>query len=378
MQATLTSWRRCAHPHSPRAETAAHSGGLFVRLVAMALFALGFTVPMFAQGTGSIEGRVLNVGNDRYVNSAKVTIDGTSLGTFTNETGSFRLANVPAGSVTLRVSYTGLDESVSKVNVTAGQTASIEVKMTSVARYGAADTVVLDPFTVTSQREYEGDALATNEQRNAPNIKVVMASDSFGTINEGNPGEFLKYLPGVTVDYVAADVRTVSVRGFSGTFTNVYWDGMRLTSSASGSSNRLFEFEQVSINNTSRTEIIKLPTPDVPADQLGGSVNFVSKNAFERKGAQFNYRVYLNGNNENFTLDKTPGPTASNQRKILPNFDFDYTLPVNDKFGIVITGLSSNQYVEQHRWQRTFNYAQAGATPTSPYLQQWRTVPRSA
>ena len=46
--------------------------------------------------------------------------------------------------------------------------------------------------------------------------------------------------------------------------------------------NRVFEFEQVSINNTSRTEIVKVPTPDLPSDSLGGSVNLVSKNAFER------------------------------------------------------------------------------------------------
>jgi len=230
----------------------------------------------------------------------------------------------------------------------------------------------LDTFVVASQRDYEGDALSTNEQRYAGNVKVVVSSDSFGSVNEGNPGEFLKYLPGITVDYVAADVRTVSVRGFAAQFTNVYWDGFRMTSSASGSSNRIFEFEQVSINNTSRTEVSKVPMPDMPADSLGGTINFVSKNAFERRGAQFNYRLYLNGNNENLRLSKTPGPDTSNHYKILPNFDFDYTLPINDRFGIVVTGLSSNQYVEQHRWQPTWNFAQAGATPANPYLQSFQ------
>ena len=366
---------------------AAHSGrvrpfgkDVWQRIGLLAVWAVSLLVLMpvsaFAQasgsGTGSIEGRVLNVGNNRYLNNARITVDGTNLETYTNEFGSFRLNNVPAGTATVRATYTGLDPKVSTVTVNAGQINRLEIEMTSTTRYGAEKAVVLDPFVVTSQREYEGDALATNEQRYAPNLKVVMASDSFGTINEGNPGEFLKYLPGVTVDYVAADVRTVSVRGFSGTFTNVYWDGMRLTSSASGSSNRLFEFEQVSINNTSRTEITKLPIPELPSDSLGGTVNFVSKNAFERKGAQFNYRLYLNVNSENVTLSKTPGPPSANQRKVLPSFDFDYTLPVNDKFGLVITGLSSNQFVEQHRWQPTWNFAQAGATPTNPYLQRWQ------
>jgi TonB-dependent receptor len=374
MQTTLIPWQRIARLRPSSARVAVSGGGSVLRFLTSILLALGIAGSVAAQGTatGSVEGRVLNVGNNRYLNNAKVTVDGTSITTYTNEFGNFRLNNVPAGDVTIRTNYTGLDETVSSVNVSPGKVAVVNVEMTSVARYGAEKAVVLDTFTVSGQREYEGDALATNEQRYAPNVKVVMSSDSFGTINEGNPGEFLKYLPGITVDYVAADVRTVSVRGFAAQFTNVYWDGIRMTSSASGSSNRIFEFEQVSINNTSRTEIIKLPTPDFPSDSLGGAVNFVSKNAFERKGAQFNYRFYFNGNNENLTAKKTPGPDSSLHYKILPNVDFDYTLPINDRFGIVITGLSSNQYVEQHRWQPTWNYAQAGATPEKPYLQQWQ------
>lgn len=362
MEATLTLWQRFVRM----------PGGFSARSVASALLALFLTGSAFAQGTGSVHGRVLNVGSGRYLNNAKISVEGTNIETYTNQYGDYQLNNVPAGEARIKASYTGLDEETTVVNVAAGQAAALNFDLTSRARYGEDKTLVLDTFVVESQREYEGDALATNEQRHAPNVMVVMSSDSFGTINEGNPGEFLKYLPGITVDYVAADVRTVSVRGFAAQFTNVYWDGFRMTSSASGSSNRIFEFEQVSINNTSRTEVSKVPTPDMPADSLGGTINFVSKNAFERKGAQLNYRFYMNANSENFDFKKTPGPDSDENFKILPNFDFDYTLPLSDRFGIVITGLSSNQYVEQHRWQPTWNYAQAGANPSNPYLQQWQ------
>lgn len=372
MQATLILWQRISRSHALSAHAASSSGGFAARILASTLIVLCFAGSMAAQGTGTIEGRVLNIGNNRYLNNVRIVVDGTALEVFTNAFGIYRVTNVPAGEVTVRATYTGLDPATSTVTVTAGQVAVLDFGLTSRERYGTEDVVVLDPFVVQSQREFEGDSLATNEQRFASNIKVVMASDAFGIINEGNPGEFLKYLPGVTVDYVAADVRTVSVRGFAAQFTNVYWDGMRLTSSASGSDNRIFEFEQVSINNISRSEVAKLPTPDMPSDSLGGTVNFISKNAFERKGAQFNYRLYLNANHENFDFTKTPGPKSKKSMKILPNFDFDYTLPVSDKFGIVVTGLSSNQFVEQHRWQRTYNHAQAGASPTNPYLQQWQ------
>lgn len=343
-------------------------------LLGVALLWLSAVGLLAQAGTsGSISGRVRNVGNDRFLNNARVVIEGSGRETFTNEFGEYRFDDVPAGEQRIRAGYTGLDSEAAVVSVTAGQVARRDFNLTSRERYGEDKTVVLSEFVVQSNREYEGNALALNEQRYSPNVKVVVSADAFGDISEGNPGEFLKYLPGLSVDYVAADVRTVSVRGFASNFTNVSWDGMRLTSSASGSNNRIFEFEQVSINNTSRTEVTKVPTPDTPADSLGGSINFISKNAFERKGAQFNYRAYLNMNSENTKLfSKTPGPGNKETYKILPNFDFDYTLPVNDRFGLVITGLTSNQHVEQHRWQTTWNFAQAGATPTNPYLQQWQ------
>lgn len=334
----------------------------------------GLLFAPFAQAqtaTGTVEGRVFNAGTGKYLNNARVVIEGTSLETQTNEFGDYRINGVPAGTARVRAVFTGLDAKVETVTVTAGQTSTVGFNLTSAERYGEA--LQLDTFKVAAQREFEGGAIAINEQRYSANVKVVMAADAFGDVTEGNVGEFLKYLPGITVDYVAADVRTVSVRGFADTFTNVSTDGMRMTSSVSGNSNRVFEFEQVSINNMARVEVAKVPTPDSPADSLGGSINMISKNAFERKGAQFNYRGYFSFNSEETDLfRKTPGPGRKSTFKVLPGFDFDYTLPVNDRFGLVITGLSSNQYNEQHRWQTTWNFAQAGASVTNPYLQQWQ------
>lgn len=133
--------------------------------------------------TGTINGRVLNIGNNRYLNNAQVSVEGTNLVTYTNQYGDYVLTNVPAGQVQLRASYTGLDQETATVTVTPGAATTHNFELTSRARYGEDKAVVLDSYVVESQREYEGDALATNEQRFAPNIKVVMSSDSFGTIN---------------------------------------------------------------------------------------------------------------------------------------------------------------------------------------------------
>jgi iron complex outermembrane receptor protein len=323
--------------------------------------------------TGVVTGRVQNVVTGQYLNNVRVAIKGTGQQAFTDQAGVYRLTNVPTGPAVLEVFYTGLDAQSIAVNVTAGQTVERDVDLSSVARYGQDSSVVkLDSFVISSSRETDANSIATNEQRFAANIKNVVAADSFGDIPEGNIGEFMKFLPGVTVDYVQAAVRTISVRGFADNLTAVAVDGAQMASSASGAASRSFELEQVSINNVSRIELTKVPTPSTPADSLAGSVNMVSKSAFERSRAQFRYRLYLSANHENLDLEKTPHSFEKYTYKVLPGFDFDYTLPISKTFGLVITGLMSNQFNEQHLSHMTFNAAGTGtgASFARPYFQQ--------
>jgi iron complex outermembrane recepter protein len=358
------------------------------RAATITALAVALTAEIMAQGagTGTVTGRVQNVTNGMYLNNARVTVEGTNKEVFTNEYGEFMLTDIPAGEVKLRVSFTGLDPQIVTVTVPAGQVAEQDVRIGSSTMQSGntdGDTIMLDQFVVSSQRETNAQAIAANEQRYAPNLKVVVAADAFGDIPEGNVGEFVKYLPGITVDYVAADVRTMSVRGFADNFTNVYVDGVRLASASSGNAQRSFEFEQVSINNAARVEVQKVPTPEYGADTLGGSMNMISKTAFERDRAQLKVRGFVSVNSEDLQFwERTPGPQRRETYKVLPGLDFDLTLPITKKFGIVLTGITSNQFNEQHRSQMSWNFAQGAgsssgngtggtATQLNPYLQSY-------
>lgn len=343
---------------------------------ALAVLAAGLPVSLSAQdATGTVTGRVQNAASGKALNLARVVVVESGREVFTNDFGEYRVSGLPAGQVTLAYSFTGMETQTVKVAVTAGGEVVREVSLANprVAQsLRDSDAIVLDAFVVTSERETDAANIAVNEQRYSNNLKNVIAADAFGDVTEGNVGEFMKFLPGVSVDYVAADVRTMSVRGFADNFTSVSVNGARMASSSSGASSRSFEFEQVSINNVSRVEVSKAPTPSMPADSLGGSVNMISKNAFERKGTQLKYRAYLSLNSENLDLfSKTPGPLDKETFKTRPGFDFDLTIPVSKNFGLVVTGLVSNQFNEQHRTQPVWNHAQAGATPTTPFLQQY-------
>src|SRR5215213_8967056 len=73
-----------------------------------------------AHGTGVISGRVQNVVTGNYLNKARVTVKGTDLVTYTDESGSYRLVDVPNGSVTLEVFYTDLDTQQIPLTVSPG------------------------------------------------------------------------------------------------------------------------------------------------------------------------------------------------------------------------------------------------------------------
>lgn len=306
-----------------------------------------------------------------YLNNARVTIQGTNRSTFTNEFGEFRFNNVPPGKVALDVFYTGLIPRTVTIELPAGQMVEQRIRLSSANETTSSDDQVLqlDQFVVSSSRETNAASIAANEQRFAPNIKNVVSAEAFGDVTEGNVGEFIKYLPGISVDYVAADVRTISVRGMPDNFTTVNVDGAQMASAASSGDNRTFELEQVSINNVSRVEVAKVPTPDMPATSLGGSVNLVSRSAFERDRASLSYKAYLSISDENTRLlSKTPGPGNESSFKALPGFEFSYVNPVSDTFGFVVNGLSSNQFNEQHRYAPTYRTRPVSTTFTTPYL----------
>jgi iron complex outermembrane recepter protein len=334
-----------------------------------------------AHSHGSITGRVQNVVSGQYLTNARVGVRGTTLQVFTDEMGIFRLSSVPSGQAVLQVFYTGLDDASVLVEVPSSGSVDIQVLLTRADRFGKEEAVVeLDPFVISASREMNAEALSVNEQRFAPNIKNVIAADAFGDISDGNIGEFMKYMPGITADFADPDMVSISVRGLDSNLTQVTSDGARMSSAHTGGSTRVFQFNQVSINNISRLELTKVPTPADPADSLGGIVNLISKSAFERKTARLDYRLFLTGNDGNLNPKKTSDGFDLPRRRVLPSADFTYTLPLNDKLGFVISGISSDRFDERRVIARTFNatLAGSGASYSNPFLQSltYQRMPR--
>lgn len=328
--------------------------------------ALVLPVAIRAQaGTGAITGRVFNPATGEYIRNAQVSVQGTQLAALTEDGGYYRIVNAPAGTFTLEVRYTGYDTAHAEVTVAAGATATKDFELQGSA--GAArpgDQVVsLAAFTVAAERE--GNAKAIMEQKGAMNVKTVVATDTFGDIAEGNIGEFLKFMPGIQLDYVETDTRAARMGGLEARYGAVTLDGGSMANTSTGGfggDSRQFEFEAVSINNIETIEVNKTLNADMPADAPAGSINLRSKSALDRKGARFNFNVGFIGNQYEHTFAKTPRQDDAEHAKSRPTFGFDYSNAFfGNKLGLALNGASTSVFKEQFRHSLTYDYTSAQA-----------------
>lgn len=318
---------------------------------------------------GSIEGRVSNLATGGYLTRARVTLPANGGEQFTDQFGQYRFVSVPAGETTIRVFYTGLEIAEQKVTVVPGRTLQQDFKLESGDNRGAR-VEKMDAFVVAAG-ELNGAALAINEQRFSPNIKNVASTDEFGEITTGDITEFTKFMPNVGLNG--------AIRGLPNTMTLVTVDGNRLASAANGNETRAVEFDQLLLSNVSRIEVTKVPTPDSPADSIAGTINLVSKSAFEREKAELSYRTYLSWNvGDAFTFKKTPGEEGYT-RKVRTSANASWIVPLNKKLGFTLTlsnlDMPGLQHFRQYDWVPTTSVPATSTQTTAdrPYLKSFQT-----
>ncbi len=312
-----------------------------------------------AQATGTVTGAVLD-SSGKYLEGAEVAVVGSPARTTTDREGTFRLEGIPLGAQTLAVTYPGTTPHTEAVRIAVGTPALVRIALRS-------DTIVLEAFKVSTDKEGMAQAIAL--QKASFNQKLVAASDQFGDISEGNVGEYLKFLPGIGIDYTANDARAVSLRGMNPIFTNVTVDGGRMASGTSSGDSRRFELEQVAINNVETIEVFKTMTPDMSADNTGGQVNLVTKSAFDREArTQFTYNLSLTGNSENLTFNKRGAWGNKEQLLIRPNVDVNFSRKLTDRVGLNVSYRLSEVTHDYPRAGYSWNFSANGATPSNPYL----------
>jgi iron complex outermembrane receptor protein len=337
---------------------------VLIRNVFYVLWVAAVALPAFAEDlSGQISGRVFNPATQEYVRNVEIRLLGTPRRTNSEEAGYYQFSGVPVGEVTVVATYPGHVTKAQRIAVAAGARVVCDIEIIPRGMRTGVDAPSLEAVVVMAERE--GQAKAIAEQRTAMNVKTVMASDNFGDAAEGNIGEFLKFMPGVVLDYLETIPRTARLGGMEARYGYVTVDGNTLangSSSSFGADSRQFEFEAISISNIETVEVNRTLSADMSGDAPAGTINLRTKSALDRARRQFSYTMGLIGNQYEHSLTRGARPDDGLHAKARPTASFDYSDTFFDrKLGLAVNAVSTNVAKEQFRHSLSYSYTTAAA-----------------
>ena len=321
------------------------------------------------QGTGIIRGRVLDTTTGEYIRNAQVRLSGSSQVVFTDEGGNFRLVGVPGGNVEIIVRYTGLEEARASIELGADQTAVQNFELR------ALSSGYKQPYELTVTAARGGIASALAEQRAALNAKSVVPADNYGALTMGDVGEFMKSMPGLSLDYTEVDATQVRIGGLDPKYSTFTTDGARMaTATSNNNTGRQNSFEQMSITGIQSIEMNNTLTASMDADSPGGNINLRSKYAFERTQRDLIFQVGTVATSDSDSY-KIYFPDDKKHPTIYPSLQFGYgDVFMDGRLGIE-TNISYNQnFVQQDRLQVDWSYKSDGRV--IPYRVMFRPGPK--
>ncbi|OJW59405.1 MAG: TonB-dependent receptor [Sphingomonadales bacterium 63-6] len=265
--------------------------------------ALGVASPAFA---GDVTGFVYDASETSALQSAEVRVAEANRVVSTGRDGSYTIANLPAGTYTLEVSYVG----AAKVKQT------IEVPATGTVRQDIALGSESSTILVIGQAANVASALS--REKAADGVSSVLTRDAVGEFPDQNVAESLRRLPGVNILNDQGEGRFVSVRGLDPELNGTSVDGVRLP--APESDVRSVALDVISSDTIESIEVKKSFTPDMDGDFIGASVEIKTASAFDARKNR--YSVTAEGSYNDYS------------GKVTPKGSLDFTQKLGDNFGI--------------------------------------------
>jgi outer membrane receptor for ferrienterochelin and colicin len=235
--------------------------GLWPCAVVAAVVLAGGAVPLAAQDTGRIVGRVIDAQTGAGLTSVSVEVVGSGLGALTGIDGRFSIGGVPAGTVTLRAQTIGYAaKSVTGVVVRAGAVVEQNISLDAAA-------LELGAIEVTAAAERGSVNRAIDAQRNAAGILSAISEEQISRSPDGDAAAAVQRVSGVTVQ----DGRFVFVRGLGERYTTTSLNGARLPSPEP--ERRMVPLDLFPAGLLQQITTLKTFTPNLPGDFSGAQVD---------------------------------------------------------------------------------------------------------
>ena len=162
-----------------------------VAFVAMCLFALASTAAW--AGNGKITGTVMDKASGEPLVSASIALEGTRLGTVSDDEGRFFILNVPPGTYTLRATYIGYaDFVIEEVRVSSDLTTDLKVRPSTQA-------ITTEEVVIRAERPII--------DKNATNAVRIIGAEDLEILPFRGVQNILALQPGVVLDEGTLHIR---------------------------------------------------------------------------------------------------------------------------------------------------------------------------
>jgi TonB-dependent starch-binding outer membrane protein SusC len=167
------------------------------------VMALASAMPAWAQSTGSITGRVVDRATQRPIGGVQVRIVGTTRGAQTDETGAYRIVNLPTGVTQIAAQRIGYGPQSRTVNVPENGAATADFQMSIAAT--TLDQVVVTATGTSERRRENGASTASIDSSQLNKAAISTFADALSS-----------RAPGVVVQTASGETGTgsrVRIRG---------------------------------------------------------------------------------------------------------------------------------------------------------------------
>ncbi|MEL7117837.1 MAG: TonB-dependent receptor [Bacteroidota bacterium] len=250
------------------------------------LLILWMLLPFFIHAQSAVlRGQVKDGLTGNPLSYVTISIEGTGTGTFSDLDGFYRIGDIEPGEYILILSYLGYGDQQITVNLGPGEEKELNVQLKP------ANTK-LETVVVTAQAV--GQRAAINQQVNANSIVNVVSKEKLQELPDQNAAESVGRIAGVSLQREGGEATKVSIRGLSPRYNSITINGERIP--ATDGNDRSVDLSMISTDALEGIEVFKAITPDQDGDAIGGTVNFVIKNAEE--GLRSEIRVLGGYNNQ--------------------------------------------------------------------------------
>ncbi len=268
-----------------------------------------------------------------HIPFANIYMEGTTIGTTTDETGHYMMINLPEGKHVIVAKAMGYKPSEKEIDIVANKTLEVNFEL-------EPEVMSLDEVVVTGTKTFK-------RQTETPVIVNVLDNKTIQSVQACNISEGLQFQPGLRVetDCQTCNYTQLRMNGLGGGYSQILVNSRPIFSPLTG----LYGMEQIPSNMVERIEVVRGGGSALyGSSAVGGTVNIItripkedsynlSSNVMNINGGAMDY--HFNGNINMVTTKRNAGAAVfvnRRNREWYDHNDDNYSeLPklVNNSFG---------------------------------------------